>query len=59
MLCCSLIEKLLRIVYIDHNQSVIYISEDKTTLGILLETNNSSNFSCFGKNHLKSLAFFY
>lgn len=58
MLCCSLIEKLLRIVYIDHNQSVIYIPEDKTTLGILLETNNSSNFSCFGKNHLKSLAFF-
>lgn len=55
MLCCSLIEKLLRIVYIDHNQSIIYIREDKTTLGVLLE---NSNFPAFGKDHLKSLAFF-
>lgn len=55
MLCCSLIEKLLRIVYIDHNQSIIYIREDKTTLGLLLE---NLNFPTFGKDHLKSLAFF-
>ena len=57
MLCCGLIESLMRLQYQIKNEKIIYIDYSKATLGQLLnpEKNVTSSFS---KDQLLTLAFF-
>lgn len=55
---CSLIEKLLRSVYIYLLKDKIYIPLTSATLGSLLSSHNEEMTNIFGEDHLKNLAFF-
>lgn len=57
MLCCALIESLLREQYRIKNEQVMYINYSNITLGSLLDPNINKEES-FDKDHLLTLAFF-
>ena len=58
MFTCSLMEKILRLLYIDRVKDTLYIPIEKATLGHLLTENNAEIVSVFGLAHTKHLAFF-
>ncbi len=57
ILCCALIESLLREQYRIKNEQVMYINYSNITLGSLLDPNINKEES-FDKDHLLTLAFF-
>lgn len=58
MFICSLIEKLLRSVYIFLLKDTMYVPIKSATLGSLLSPDNKEIVEIFGENHLKNLLFF-
>lgn len=57
MLCCALIESLLREYYRIRNEQIMYINYSNLTLGSLLNP-TLNNSELFSKDHLLTLAFF-
>ncbi len=58
MFICALIEKILRIVYINLMKDRQFIPTDEATLGQLLSPNNPDIVRIFGLDHLKNVLFF-
>ena len=58
MFTCSLMEKILRLLYVDRVKDKLYIPVEKATLGLLLTENNTEIVNVFGLAHTKHLAFF-
>lgn len=58
MFTCSLMEKLLRLFYVDRVKGELYVPVESATLGQLLTANNDKIVEAFGRIHTKHLAFF-
>lgn len=58
MYICTLIENLLRSVYIWLKKDQMYIATNSVKLKMLLSENNDEMANIFGKGHLKNLSFF-
>lgn len=59
MFICALTEKLLRTFYIHLIKDKVYVPLTSATLGTLLSPDNQEMVNIFGKDHLKSLSFFF
>lgn len=59
MFLCALTEKLLRTFYIHLIKDRIYVPLTSATLARLLSPDNQEVVNIFGKDHLKSLSFFF
>ena len=59
MFICALTEKLLRTFYIHLIKDRVYVPLTSATLGTLLSPDNQEMVNIFGKDHLKSLSFFF
>ncbi len=59
MFLCALTEKLLRTFYIYLMRDRVYVPLTSATLGTLLSPDNQEMVNIFGKDHLKSLSFFF
>ena len=59
MFLCALTEKLLRMFYIYLMKDRVYVPLTSATLGTLLSPDNQEMVNIFGKDHLKSLSFFF
>ena len=58
MFTCSLMEKILRLFYVDRVKGKIYVPVEHATLGQLLTENNVEIVNTFDSIHTKHLAFF-
>ncbi|MBE5917920.1 MAG: hypothetical protein E7273_13905 [Pseudobutyrivibrio ruminis] len=58
MFICGLIDKLLRLLYLNIAAIDEYVDMDKISMGQILRGNNTKIVDYFGKNHVKHLAFF-
>lgn len=58
MFTCSLMEKVLRLFYIDRVKGKVYVPVEHATLGQLLTENNAEIANTFDPIHIKHLAFF-
>ena len=58
MFTCSLMEKILRLFYVDKVKGKIYVPVEHATLGQLLTENNAEIVNTFDPIHTKHLAFF-
>lgn len=59
MFLCALTEKLLRSFYIYLIKDRVYVPLTSATLGTLLSSDNQEMVNILGKDHLKSLSFFF